>query len=88
MHLPIPAVSLVAVEGDERLPRASTCFNTLFLPAYSSPAVLEARLVQAIGGQQAFDEGGRAGAGAVTPLLSSARPAADATYTDAACVQV
>ncbi|EFN52504.1 hypothetical protein CHLNCDRAFT_14906, partial [Chlorella variabilis] len=49
-------VSLVAVEGDERLPRASTCFNTLFLPAYSSPAVLEARLVQAIGGQQAFDE--------------------------------
>ena len=50
-------VRLVPTEGDERLPRASTCFNILHLPAYSTPAVLEARLAQAITGAQAFDEG-------------------------------
>ena len=54
---PTAAVSLVACEGDERLPRASTCFNHLFLPTYSSAAVLEARLQQAIAGAHAFDEG-------------------------------
>jgi hypothetical protein len=47
----------VAVEGDERLPRASTCFNTLFLPAYSSQEALQRRLLQAISGEQSFDEG-------------------------------
>ncbi|KAI3430304.1 hypothetical protein D9Q98_004900 [Chlorella vulgaris] len=50
-------VCLVMVEGDTRLPRASTCFNTLYLPLYSSQAVLERRLVQAITGGQSFDEG-------------------------------
>ncbi|PRW20575.1 E3 ubiquitin- ligase HUWE1 [Chlorella sorokiniana] len=50
-------VSLVACEGDERLPRASTCFNHLFLPSYSSAAVLEERLLQAITQAHAFDEG-------------------------------
>jgi hypothetical protein len=53
-----PAVCLVAAEGDSRLPRASTCFNTLFLPRYSCPAVLEARLGQALAGAHVFDEGG------------------------------
>lgn len=48
---------MVAAEGDARLPRASTCFNTLFLPRYSSAAVLEARLAAALEGGQAFDEG-------------------------------
>ncbi len=56
---PLPAVCLVPTEGDDRLPRASTCFNTLFLPAYSCAEVLEARLLQAIAGAQAFDEGER-----------------------------
>ena len=55
----LPAVCLVAVEGDDRLPRASTCFNTLFLPRYSSAAVLEARLGQALSGDHMFDEGAR-----------------------------
>lgn len=50
-------LSLVASEGDGRLPRASTCFNTLFLPCYSSPDVLRERLLAALSGQQAFDEG-------------------------------
>ena len=52
-----PAVCMAAAEGDDRLPRASTCFNTLFLPAYSSPEALERRLLQAISGEQSFDEG-------------------------------
>lgn len=50
-------MALVVTEGDERLPRASTCFNTLFLPAYSAAPVLRSRLAQAISGEQAFDEG-------------------------------
>ncbi len=50
-------MSLVVCEGDERLPRASTCFNHLFLPAYSNAAVLEERVQQAIAGAQDFDEG-------------------------------
>lgn len=50
-------LALVATEGDGRLPRASTCFNTLYLPSYSSPEVLAQRLAAALEGQQAFDEG-------------------------------
>jgi hypothetical protein len=58
IHPPAPsAVCLAAAEGDDRLPRASTCCNTLFLPAYSSQEVLERRLLQAISGEQSFDEG-------------------------------
>lgn len=58
-----PAVCVVAAEGDDRLPRASTCFNTLFLPSYSSAAVLEARLLAALEGGHAFDEGAWLGRG-------------------------
>jgi hypothetical protein len=67
------AVCLVMVEGDTRLPRASTCFNTLYLPLYSSQAVLERRLVQAITGGQSFDEGGLRSihSSALTVLLCS-----------------
>lgn len=56
-------VCLVASEGDGRLPRASTCFNTLYLPSYSSAAVLEARLAQALAGGHAFDEGAESARG-------------------------
>lgn len=31
-------------DGDERLPTASTCFNLLKIPDYSSKAILEERL--------------------------------------------
>lgn len=67
-----PAVSLAASEGDDRLPRASTCFNTLFLPRYSSAAVLEARLLQAVSGGHAFDEGELAEGGWCQPPTTSA----------------
>ena len=42
-----------------RLPRAATCFSILYLPGYgySSQAVLERKLLQAIGHSQIFDEG-------------------------------
>lgn len=54
---PPPTVALVATEGDARLPRASTCFNTLILPAYNSAEVLQARLLLTVSGAHAFDEG-------------------------------
>ncbi len=53
-------LALVAVEGDDRLPRASTCFNTLYLPRYSSAELLRQRLLTAMSGEQVFDEGGAA----------------------------
>ena len=40
-----------------RLPTASTCFNTLNLPAYASEAELRMKLQQAISGAQGFHEG-------------------------------
>lgn len=40
-----------------RLPRAATCFNTLYLPRYSSKAVMQQRLAQACSAQLMFDEG-------------------------------
>ena len=40
-----------------RLPRAATCFNTLYLPCYSSKAVMQQRLAQACSAQLMFDEG-------------------------------
>lgn len=40
-----------------RLPRAATCFNTLYLPLYSSKAVMQQRLAQACSAQLVFDEG-------------------------------
>jgi len=43
---------------DASLPKAQTCFNTLILPEYSSPEVLEAKLSLAIcEGGSGFDEG-------------------------------
>lgn len=50
-------VTVVAVEGDARLPRASTCFNHLFLPAFTSAEALAASLATAISGANHFDEG-------------------------------
>ena len=47
-----------AASGDESLPTAQTCFNTLILPPYSSKQVLDARIRLAIGGGAALlDEG-------------------------------
>ena len=43
-----------------RLPTASTCFNTLKLPAYSSAEQLRQKLAQAFCGAQGFDEGAAA----------------------------
>ena len=51
-------LALVASDGDGRLPRASTCFNTLYLPAYFSAEVLRQRLLTAVSGSHIFDEGG------------------------------
>jgi len=41
--------------GNERLPTASTCFNTLKLPAYTSKAVLKSKLMEAIRSGAGFD---------------------------------
>ena len=50
--------TLSAIHGAEagRLPTASACFNTLYLPAYSSRAVLEAKLRLATSGAEGFHE--------------------------------
>ena len=37
-----------AENGDDNLPTTRTCANILYLPAYSSPTVLQRRLEQAI----------------------------------------
>ena len=42
---------------DDKLPTASTCFNTLKLPEYSSAAELAAKLRQALGESAGFHEG-------------------------------
>ena len=39
-----------------RLPTASTCFNTLRLPAYASEAALGERLRAALANSEGFDE--------------------------------
>ena len=41
--------------SDDRLPTASTCFNILKLPAYSSEKVLKARLLASIHSGAGFD---------------------------------
>jgi len=41
-------------DGDERLPTAFTCFNTLLLPRYGNGGVLRERLSQAIMNSQGF----------------------------------
>jgi hypothetical protein len=45
----------VEAEGG-RLPTASTCFNTLRLPAYASEAALGERLRAALANSEGFDE--------------------------------
>ena len=42
--------------ADGWLPTASTCFNTLYLPRYSSIYIQRSRLVQAIAEGSGFDE--------------------------------
>ncbi len=50
------SVHLLAHESGERLPRARTCFNALYLPSYESRAQLTRALQQAIHSQTLFDE--------------------------------
>jgi len=45
----------VESEYDARLPTASTCFNILKLPAYSSQSVLKVKLLTAIRSGAGFD---------------------------------
>ena len=40
-----------------RLPRAATCFNTLYLPTYTTKAAMHQRLQQACSAELVFDEG-------------------------------
>lgn len=48
-------IQRVDVENDARLPTASTCFNILKLPRYSSKAVLKEKLLLAINSRAGFD---------------------------------
>jgi ubiquitin-protein ligase E3 C len=51
-----PRFCIQRVEGgDDRLPTASTCFNALKLPPYSSEKVLKARLLASIHSGAGFD---------------------------------
>ena len=50
--------TLALLEGsDARLPTASTCFNTLKMPAYTSEEQLKDKLLMAITNAEGFDEG-------------------------------
>ena len=44
-------------QSDTHLPTASTCFNTLYLPAYSTSDIQAARLRTALRAGAGFDEG-------------------------------
>ena len=46
----------LAHEDEGRLPTAATCFNTLRLPLYQSPAALVEKLRLAVGASAGFDE--------------------------------
>ena len=52
-----PPFTVQFIEGndDQRLPTASTCFNTLKLPSYSSREVLKNRLLTSIRSGAGFD---------------------------------
>ena len=54
-------VARAATTDNGRLPTASTCFNTLTLPAYTNEDELVRKLQQALAGAQGFDEGAFAG---------------------------
>ena len=48
-------IQRVDCSDDQRLPTASTCFNILKLPTYSSQKVLKQKLLQAIRSRSGFD---------------------------------
>ena len=48
-------VQIIESNDDSRLPTASTCFNTLKLPQYSSQAVLKRQLLISIRSNAGFD---------------------------------
>eukprot|EP00940_MAST-03C_sp_MAST-3C-sp2_P002042 g2042.t1 len=50
-----PPFSIARVSDTRRLPTASTCFNTLKLPAYSSESALREKLIQAITNARGFE---------------------------------
>jgi hypothetical protein len=52
-----PAFTIQRVEcsDDQRLPTASTCFNILKLPTYSSAKVMKEKLLQSIRSKAGFD---------------------------------
>lgn len=45
----------VSISKDEKLPSASTCFNVLKLPTYSSEAVMKEKLLTAIFSGSGFE---------------------------------
>lgn len=49
------SIQRVAISDDSRLPTASTCFNVLKLPTYSSKQVMEQKLLAAIRSKSGFD---------------------------------
>lgn len=50
-----PPLTVQHIDDTSRLPTASTCFNTLKLPGYTSKAVLKAKLLMAIHAGAGFD---------------------------------
>ena len=48
-------IQKVDCSDDQRLPTASTCFNVLKLPTYSSQKVMKEKLLQAIRSRSGFD---------------------------------
>lgn len=51
----IQRVGIMIPKSSEKLPTASTCFNTLKLPTYSSEKVLREKLIYAIGSNAGFE---------------------------------
>ena len=50
-----PLALLPGVKDEERLPSASTCFNTLKLPAYGKKTTMRAKLLLAITSASGFE---------------------------------
>jgi hypothetical protein len=50
----VPLRLLKNGDGDERLPTAHTCFNTLMLPEYTTPEALRERLALALANHEGF----------------------------------
>lgn len=49
------AMQRVECSDDQRLPTASTCFNILKLPTYSSSKIMKEKLLQSIRARAGFD---------------------------------